>query len=175
MRIYIVGSVASGKTTFARKISKVLNIECVHLDGVVHIKDSINKKWGNTRRTDQEIDRIFSELINKSSWIIEDAGRKCFAEGLERADYIIYLKPSVMTRRIRIMTRFIKQKLGLEDCLYTPNLRMLKAMYIWTNNYEQGKDNLEERINQYSEKITTLISKREIEKFLSTQNTMKNQ
>lgn len=170
MRIYIVGSVASGKTTFARKISEVLNIQCVHLDGVVHMKDSTNMKWGNTRRTDQEIERIFSELINKSSWIIEDAGRKCFAEGFERADYIIYLKPSVMTRRIRIMTRFIKQKLGLEECIYTPNLRMLKSMFIWTNNYEKGKDNLEERINKYRTKTTTLKNKEEIKKYISAQN-----
>ena len=166
MKINIVGSVASGKTTFAKKLSNKLGIQCTHLDGIVHIKDKSNKKWGNIRRTDEEITRLFSELINKSQWIIEDAGRKCFSEGMEKADMIIYLKPSKFIRKKRIITRYIKQKIGLEDCLYTPSLKMLKFMFRAIENYETGKDDLEVRLNQYNHKTVTLKNNKEIKEFM---------
>lgn len=35
-RIYIIGSVASGKTTLARTLSKKLNIKAYELDNVVY-------------------------------------------------------------------------------------------------------------------------------------------
>jgi len=47
MKIYIVGSVASGKTTLAKKLSNKLGIKCTHLDAIVHIKDKTNKEWKN--------------------------------------------------------------------------------------------------------------------------------
>lgn len=110
MKVYIVGSVASGKTTFAKKLSNNLDIQCTHLDGIVHIKDTTNK--GNIRRSDEEINRLFSEILNKPHWIIEDAGRECFSKGLEEADKIIHLKPSKYIRTRRIITRYLKQKMG---------------------------------------------------------------
>lgn len=166
MRIYVVGSVASGKTTFSKKLSKALNMPCTHLDGIVHVKDQSNKKWGNTKRSDDEIDDLFSKQINKASWIIEDAGRKCFSEGMEKADCIVHLKPSVWTRKRRILTRFIKQKLGLEACLYRPSLKMLKAMFFWLNNYETAADGLEKRLEKYNDKTKTLRHKKDIEQFI---------
>jgi len=133
MRIYIVGSVASGKTTLAKK----LGIKCTHLDGIVHIKDKYNKEWGNIRRTDEEINRLFKSTIMKPHWVIEDAGRKMFSEGMEAADMIVHLKPSIFVRRMRVITRFFKQKLGMEDCLYTPSIHMLKFMFKALNNIDQ--------------------------------------
>ena len=166
MKTYIVGSVASGKTTLARKISDKVGIQCTHLDGIIHIKDKSNKVWGNTRRTDEEINLLFSELIEEPRWLIEDAGRKCFGAGMEKADTIIYLKPSKFIRTKRIITRYIKQKMGLEDCLYTPSLKMLKFMFWALENYESGKDDLEARLEPYVHKTVTLKSNKEIKKFM---------
>jgi len=167
MKIYIVGSVASGKSTLARRLSKAIGIKCTHLDGVVHIKDPSNKKWGNLRRTDEEIDKLFLDLISGDNWIIEDAGRKMFVEGLKRADIVLYLKPNVHTRRRRIITRYIKQKLGLEESLYTPNIRMLTSMFKWLNNYERGEDDLETRVFTYPDKVVVLRKKMEIDAYIS--------
>ena len=166
MRIYIVGSVASGKTTLANKVSNKLGIECTHLDGIVHIKDKNDKEWGNIRRPDEEIDQLFKNIVMKPNWIIEDAGRKMFSEGMEAANIIVQLKPSIFVRRMRVMTRFFKQKLGMEECLYTPNIHMLKFMFKALNNYETGKDDLEVRLNQYTNKLVILRSGKEIKKFM---------
>lgn len=166
MKIYIVGSVASGKTTFAKKLSERTGIECTHLDGIVHIKDETNKVWGNIRRDDAEIIRLFNDVISNSKWIIEDAGRTMFIKAMEEADLIIHLNPSSFTRKIRIFTRFIKQNLGLEDCLYTPNLRMIKFMYKAAKKYDKGNDDLTLRLANYSDKIITLKTNRAVKKYL---------
>ena len=168
MKAYIVGSVASGKTTLARKLSKILGIPCTHLDGVVHIKDNKNKEWGNVRRTDEEINKMFLNLINKPQWIIEDSGRKIFDKGLEEANVIIYLKPSKFIRKKRIILRYFKQKLGLEDCLYTPSLHMLKFMFRALDNYEKGIDDLELRINQYKHKVINITNSMEMNEYISS-------
>ena len=39
MKIYIVGSVASGKSTLARRLSQSTGIPCFPLDEVVHTED----------------------------------------------------------------------------------------------------------------------------------------
>lgn len=166
MKVYIVGSVASGKTTLARKISDVISIPCTHLDGIVHVKDESNKVWGNYRRTDEEINQLFIELIKEPRWIIEDAGRKCFSKGMDDADIIIHLKPSKFTRKRRIITRYIKQKIGVEDSLYTPSIRMLKFMFRAIEKYETGEDDLEIRLNQYTHKTVTLKTNKEINEFM---------
>lgn len=168
MRIYIAGSVASGKTTLAKKLSNKLGIKCTHLDGIVHIKDKANKEWGNIRRSDEEINQLFKNTIMKPHWIIEDAGRKMFSEGMEAADMIVHLKPSIFVRRVRVMTRFFKQKLGMEECIYTPSIRMLKFMFKALNDYETGEDDLEARLNQYTNKVVTLSSGKEIKKYMKS-------
>jgi adenylate kinase family enzyme len=168
MRIYIVGSVASGKTTLAKKLSNKLGIKCIHLDGIVHIKDKNDKDWGNIRRPDEEINRLFKSTVLKPHWVIEDAGRKMFSEGMETADMIVHLKPSLFVMRMRVMTRFLKQKLGMEDCLYTPSIHMLKFMFKALNNYETGKDDLEVRLNQYTNKVVILSSGKEVKKFMDS-------
>jgi adenylate kinase family enzyme len=168
VRIYIVGSVASGKTTLAKKLSNKLGIKYTHLDGIVHIKDKTDKEWGNIRRTDEEINRLFKSTVMKPHWVVEDSGRKMFSEGMEAADMIVHLKPSIFVRRMRVMTRFFKQKLGMEDSLYTPSIHMLKFMFKALNNYEIGKDDLEARLNQYTNKVVILSSGKEIKEFMES-------
>jgi len=102
----------------------------------------------------------------KPHWVIEDAGRKMFSEGMEAADMIIHLKPNIFVRRMRVMNRFFKQKLGMEDCLYTPSIHMLKFIFKALSNYETGKDDLEARLNQYINKVVILSSNNEIKDFI---------
>jgi len=64
------------------------------------------------------------------------------------------------------MTRFFKPKLAMEECLYTPSIHMLKFMFKALNNYETGKDDLEARLNQYTNKVVILSSGKEIKKFM---------
>jgi adenylate kinase family enzyme len=165
MKIYIVGCVSSGKSTFAKKLSETLKISYKSLDEVVHIPDKSNP-WGNRKRKVEERDNLFYSVINQEDWIIEDTGRPCFEDGLKRADTIILLEISKKIRNYRIIKRWIKQRLGIEKCIYNPRFEMLKCMLKWTKDYDLGKDNLKERISVYQKKVIVLKNSRDISNFI---------
>lgn len=155
MKIYIVGSVSSGKSTLAKKLSKELNIPYTSLDDVVYEVDSSNR-CSNTKRTDSERDKLFNSIISGDNWIIEDVGRSYFKDGLKKSDKIILLETNKYIRNYRIVKRFMRQKLGIEKCSYDPNFKMLKLMLQWSKDYDSGKDKLKSKISNYEEKVIIL-------------------
>ena len=68
LKIDIVGSVASGKTTLARKISKEFNIPHYEKDNVVWKRTPS----GDVKRTPQERDAYFNDIISKRGIYKED-------------------------------------------------------------------------------------------------------
>jgi adenylate kinase family enzyme len=165
MKIYIVGAVSSGKSTLAKKLSKLCNIPYLSLDEVVHIPDKTHP-WGNRKRQVEEQDEIFNSFIQQPKWIIEDTGRPCFEEGLKKANNIVLLDISSNLRKYRIIKRWIKQRLGIEKCIYRPRIKMLLRMFEWSKDYDIGKDNLKERIAPYQSKIITLKNDKDINLFM---------
>jgi len=165
MKIYIVGAVSSGKSTLAKKLSEALEIPYHSLDGVVHVPDN-SSPWGNIKRPAEERDKLFYSIIQQPEWIIEDVGRPCFEAGLKEADMIILLEVPSYIRNYRIIKRWFRQRLGLEECIYSPRLEMLRSMLQWSRNYDLQKDGLKSRIGQYSEKVITLRNKKDIDAFL---------
>ena len=165
MKIYIVGSVSSGKSTLAKKLSETLSAPYQSLDEVVHVPDK-SDPWGNRKRQVEERDKLFCSVIQQPNWIIEDVGRPCFEEGLKEADIIVLLDVSLRIRNYRIIKRWIKQWLGIEKCIYNPRLEMLKCMLQWSKDYDAGKDNLKFRISLYREKVITLRNNKDINAFL---------
>ena len=70
MKILIVGIVASGKSTLARRLSSLYNIDCYEIDSIVH--DDMN----NRKRSNSEQQEIIREIDKNDSWIIEGTLRK---------------------------------------------------------------------------------------------------
>lgn len=165
MRIYIIGSVSSGKSTLAKKLSKTLNIQYQSLDEVVHIPDK-SSPWGNRKRSIEERDKLFYSLIQQPNWIIEDVGRPCFEKGLMEADKIVLLEIPKKIRNYRIIKRWIRQRLGIEKCIYNPRYKMLKCMLQWSKDYDLGKDKLKERILSYQDKVIILKNDKDINMFI---------
>jgi len=91
MKVDIIGSVGSGKTTLSRKISIDFNVPCYELDNVMWIRSS----QGDIRRTEEERESLFKSIINSDSWIIEGSPRKCLKRDLIRPITSYYL-----TRRL---------------------------------------------------------------------------
>lgn len=147
MKILIVGIVASGKTTLARRLSKLLNIKHYEIDSVVHDDER------NIKRSEAEQKKLFNKINKNDSWIIEGTLRKHLFYLCDFADVVIYLDVPVRIRKIRILTRFIKQKLGFEKCNYKVNFEMLKLMYKWTNDFEKNRFEFEEKLFKYGDKV----------------------
>ncbi|SHK29570.1 Adenylate kinase [Clostridium cavendishii DSM 21758] len=148
-KVYIIGSVASGKTTLAKKISESSGIPYYELDNVIWKKH----EDGDIKRTAEERDEIFNNIVNKDSWIIEDVCRSCFKDGLKKADLIIVLDIPAFYRKKNILLRWIKQNLGLEKSDYKPTIKMLRLMYKWCNEYDDKKDQFMKKIDPYMDKV----------------------
>jgi adenylate kinase family enzyme len=157
-KIYIVGIVASGKTTFAKQLSKITGIPWYELDNIVH--DDIKKE--RNKRTEEEQIAIISEIDKKGDWIIEGTYRKSCHVLFDLADKIFFIDPPIWKRRIRIFYRFIKQNLGIEKCNYIPNLEMLKSMYKWTNDFEKKRVEFEDMLKCYKDKLLIAKSTKQI-------------
>jgi adenylate kinase family enzyme len=84
MKIAIIGSPGSGKSTFALKLHKILNIPLFHIDQYFW-------KHGWQRPDRQEFEKIHNQLCDASSWIIEGMAIKHFQYRLQKADIIIFL------------------------------------------------------------------------------------
>lgn len=67
MKIDIIGSVASGKTTLAGKISQKYNVPYYEKDNVVWDRTPD----GDRKRTPKERDLYFQKIISGDDWIVE--------------------------------------------------------------------------------------------------------
>lgn len=160
MKILIIGTIASGKTTLAKKLEQKLNIKYYELDSIVH--DDENQ----VRRTPNEQKEIIQEIDKQKEWIIEGVLRENLNYLLDMCDKIIYLNMPLYTRKIRIFKRFIKQKLGIEKSNYKPTLKMLMQMYKWTEKQEKELKEREEQLAKYINKLTKISNTKEWEEYI---------
>ncbi len=151
MKILIIGTVGTGKTTLAKRLSKQYNIEYYEIDSIVH--DDNN---GGIKRTFKQQDEIIKEINKNNKWIIEGVLRENLFYLLDLSDKIILLDVNRRKRNIRILIRYIKQKLKLEQVNYTPSLKMLKSMYKWSEKYDKNKKELMEMLDKYKDKVTII-------------------
>ena len=160
-KIYIIGPVGSGKTTFATRLSEKYNIKYYELDKV-----SWDDEHGNIKRTDEEAVKLFNEIINKKSWIIEDVGRDKFKHGRDAADVIYYIKLSRLKSYLRVSKRWIRQRLGKERYNH-PSVFSQWTYYISTVNsyYKKQKKKLKE-LEKYKDKVIYVTNK-DINKILN--------
>jgi adenylate kinase family enzyme len=151
-KIYIIGSVASGKTTMAKNLSKLLNIPWHELDNVFHMRlPSCQEK-----RTPEGITLEFNKIISCENWIIEGVIRECFNDGFDKADAIILLNTPPFKRKYRIAKRWIYQRLKVERSNYSPTFKMLKRMYKWSSGFEKSRENTLKIIEPYNDKVIIL-------------------
>ena len=147
MKILIIGSVASGKSTYSKKLSKELNIKRYEIDEIVH--DDIK----HIKRTLEEQKEIIDEINKNDSWIIEGVLRKNLYFLLDMCDEIILMDTSDKVRKFRIVKRYIKQKLRIEKCGYKPSISMVKDMFKWSSEFEDNKKALLDILGKYNDKV----------------------
>ena len=163
MRIYIVGAAGSGKTTLAKRISNQTGIKCCHLDDIFY-----TDKNGSIRsKTERKV--LFEDIINKPEWIIEDNGsRACFSEAMNIADKVVLLYPHKFIRSKRIISRYIKQAIGIEQTSYQPTFKLLKRMLNGSSRFESGDDGVKKSVSMYRNKALILKTKKAIDGFIDS-------
>ena len=105
MRLIIIGSMASGKSTVGRKLSKKLGLEFFDTDNEIENKAGAKISWifdveGEEKFRDREYE-TFSNLTNKENCVISTGGGIVLREEnreLLNKGTVIYLEISIQTQ-----------------------------------------------------------------------------
>lgn len=159
-KVLITGSVASGKTTLAKRLAETICVPWYELDQIVYHKT----ETGPYKRSEAEQFEVISDIDRKGAWIFEGTDRKSYRFLFEWADTVIFLDTPLWKRKIRILTRFLKQNLGMEICDYEPNMTMLKMMYKWNRDFERSRADFEDRLKLYQHKLIRLSDDQDLDK-----------
>ena len=100
-RISIVGGPGTGKTTLATKLSEILDIPAIYLDGV-----NYNANWEEVGKYKR--DSIILEKIKQDKWIIDGNYSATFLSRAQRADLVIWLDYSSFSIIKGVLGRYIK-------------------------------------------------------------------
>lgn len=127
-KIYIIGSPSSGKSFLAKKLSLKYNIKHYELDNIIYDKE--------TKRSEKEITKLFNNIINKDSWIIEDVGREIFIDGIKSSDIVYFLNINKFILYKRCILRWLKQIFNIEHSNYKQTFKTLKMNLKWCLKYD---------------------------------------
>lgn len=149
LKIDIIGSVASGKTTLAKRISRKYGIPYYEKDNIVW-KRTLN---GDVKRNPEERDKYFYDIINEKNWIVEGSPRKILKESFGCCDYIIVLDEYTIIRMIRVFKRWINQRSGRESYNSKPTWNFLWCNIKWVLEFNQMKKGLLQELSIFGEKV----------------------
>ncbi len=160
-KIYIIGPVGSGKTTFATKLSQLYGIKYYELDKV-----SWDDDHGNIKRSLEEAQKIFKDILKNKKWIIEDVGRDKFKQGRSEADIIYYIKLSRIKSYYRVTKRWIKQRLGKERYNHPPVFNQWLYYISTVNSYYKKEKVKLKSLEEFKDKLK-IVNNKDIRKILN--------
>lgn len=150
MKIHIIGGSGSGKSFLAEELSKEYGIPHYDLDDLQW--DQQAAEYG-TKRAPQERQRLLEQILKQPDWIVEGVYyawcQQCFAD----ADRIYLLCVPRYQYRYRILRRFVRRKLGIEEGK-KETLKSVANLLKWADRYQ--KENMVEirtMLAQYSDKM----------------------
>lgn len=160
MKIYIVGSVGSGKTTLARNVSKKLSVPHFETDNFVWKRHPA----GDIRNEVVVRDQLLQNAIALDDWVIEGVHIGWTDAGLQEADQIIFLDIPSTKRAGRIVKRYIRQLLRIEKANYKPTFSLFRRMFKWNTYFEeQMKPEFLMKFSSYEQKVQRFQSDKEVE------------
>lgn len=163
MKIDIIGSVASGKTTLAKNISLKYQVPHYEKDNIVWQRTDA----GDKMRTPEERDALFKQIIESDNWIVEGSPRQSLKESFNCCEYIIVLNERTFTRLFRVIKRWILQKLGKEKYNSKPTFKFLINNIKWVFEFNRIKEKLFDEFNGYDEKCKFFTRSKDAMKFIS--------
>ena len=83
-KILVIGCCGAGKSTFSKKLHKILKLPLIHLDTYYH-----KPNWEEPEKEDWK--KIVSSLAHRKEWIMDGNFSDTFDIRIPRSDTIIYL------------------------------------------------------------------------------------
>jgi adenylate kinase family enzyme len=118
-RVVVRGNSGSGKTTMARRISTVLDVPHIELDGVFH-----QREW--TPLSDEEFVARVAAVAAEDAWVVCGNYRRVADLLVDRADTAILFD----LPRWMVMSRIVRRTLG----------RIVRREELWNGNRERWRN-----------------------------------
>lgn len=163
IKIRIIGACGSGKSYIAKELSKKYGVDCYETDNLVWDRSAENLRYSVEAR-----DAQLQEILNKTSWILEGAHYKWGYESFEKADLIVILSPNKVLRDCRVITRFMKTRMGWEQANYKQSFKnLLEMIRVWNRGYDkEGIHRILEMTEHLSHKRVIIKNNKELESIL---------
>jgi len=102
-KIHIIGSVGSGKTTLARRISNWLQLPHYEVDNIVWQRMQTQAGKVSIRRVEAERNQCLKGIVHSDAWILEGTHYTWIVRSFEQADLIIFIDTPYTIRTWRIV------------------------------------------------------------------------
>jgi adenylate kinase family enzyme len=104
-KILVIGSGGAGKSTFSRRLGKILNLEVIHLDALYW-----KPGWVETPKPEWR--RTVEELVGRDSWIMDGNYSGTFDIRFEACDTVIFLDVPRLVCLWRVLKRRVSYRNG---------------------------------------------------------------
>ena len=163
-RVLVIGSGGSGKSTIAARLGELLNLEVNHLD-------KFYWRAGWVEPAPEEWIKMFTELIDKDSWVIDGNYSGTLDLRIEKSDTIVFMDMPRVLCLWRIIRRFLIYRNGTrpdmaEGCRESLNFEFVS----WVWNYpRRSRPKVIRLLAEHADgkEIVWLRSRNEVQKFLS--------
>lgn len=126
-RVLIIGNMAAGKSTFAKKLQSLTGLELIHLDNLFYNKD------GAYKQVDEWVE-IVKETVQKDNWIIDGNYPHTLTIRANRADTIFLFDLPVISCIINLLKRYFYRsvlKIRQEEKCKAPHNIIWEIKKIW--------------------------------------------
>jgi len=162
-RVYIIGNSASGKTSLARKLSRILKIKSHDLD------DFYWERKFTRKRAPAKVEKLVRKVTRQKKWIIEGVYSSCITCSLDRADLIVWLDYPFRVIAWRLIKRQImsRQKIRyLLDFLHYVYDYYRKPTH---KHYDRNESNYYKHkaiVENYPAEIVKIRNRKELDGFI---------
>lgn len=171
MRVNVVGTAGSGKSTLSKRIAQELNAPYIQLDEL-HWKPN----WEQS--SDEEFFSKLEEALTPASWVLDGNYTKSIPIKWQRVQLVVYLDLPFHVVLYRIVVRSLLRVFNREE-LFNGNRETLRnllssnSMILYTiSTFHKNRKLHDERVakKEYAHiKFVRLTSKREVEEFVTGQ------
>ena len=162
-RIIIIGCPGSGKSTFSKKLAKLLDLPLVHLDKLYW-----RANWQEV--SNEEFDKLLINELKKPAWILDGNFSRTLELRLQYADHVILMNYPTLTCVFRILKRVITNHGKTRDDMTEGcNERLDLSFLKYVRGFKKKRlPQMLEVLNKSSIPVTQITSKRELNQFISS-------